>query len=89
MLAYSPHVFHNAHYCPLHSPCAHSITAILVYRFLINLQEANLHDVKIDSDDPLYISSCSANTFPSFVAAPNLERLTVDSTRREGMDDTD
>ena len=48
----------------------HSLTAILVSRFLIDLQEANLLSVKVDSDDPAYISSHSENSLPSFVAAP-------------------
>ena len=52
----------------------HSLTAILVSRFLVNLQEANLRSVKVDSDDPAYISSHSENSLPSFVAAPGATR---------------
>ena len=46
-----------------------SLTVILVSRFLINLQEASLRHVKVDSDDPLYISAHSDNYRPSFVEA--------------------
>ena len=47
----------------------HSLTAILVSCFLINLQEANLRSVKVDSDDPLHISMHMNSSLPSFVAA--------------------
>ena len=51
--------------------CPRRLTAILVSRFLSNLQEANLRSFKVDSDNPLYISSVSAKTSRlSFVAAP-------------------
>ena len=48
----------------------YSLTAILISRFLIDLQEANLRIVKVDSDNPAYISSYPGNTLPSFVAVP-------------------
>ena len=57
----------------------YSLTAILVSRFLIDLQEANLRSVKVDSDDPAYISSHSENTLPSFVAAPGTTRPALGS----------
>ena len=47
-----------------------SLLPILLSRFLINLQEANLRSVKVDSDDPAYMSSHSENSLPSFVATP-------------------
>ena len=58
---------------------AHSLTAILISRFLIDLQEANLRSVKVDSDDPAYISSLSDNALPSFVAGPGAVRPTLDT----------
>ena len=58
----------------------HSLTAILVSRFLVDLQEANLRSVKVDSDDPAYISSHSENSLPSFVAAPGATRPILDSS---------
>ena len=39
-------------------------------RFLMNLNEVNLRSVRIDSDDPLYFSTHSESSLPSFVAAP-------------------
>ena len=42
----------------------------------MDLQEANLHSVKVDSDDPAYISSGFQSTLPSFVAAPGTTRPT-------------
>ena len=62
------------------SSCYHSLTAIFISRFLINLQEANLRSVKVDSDDPAYISSHSENSLPSFVAAPGATRPALEST---------
>ena len=35
----------------------------------MSLQEANLRSVKVDSDDPLHLSSNSNQSLPSFVAA--------------------
>ena len=58
----------------------HSLTAILISRFLIDLQEANLRSVKVDSDDPAYISSHSENSLPSFVAAPGTTRPPLGSS---------
>ena len=45
----------------------YSLTAILVSRFLMNLQEANLRSVKVDSDDSLHFST--DNSLQSFAAA--------------------
>ena len=64
----------------------HSLTAILVSRFLINLQEANLRSVKVDSDDPAYISSHSENSLPSFIAAPGTTRPTLESSVEHYVD---
>ena len=61
------------------SYCFYSLTAILVSRFLIDLQEANLRSVKVDSDDPAYISSHSENSLPSFVVAPGTTRPALGS----------
>ena len=58
----------------------HRLTTILVSRFLIDLQEANLHSVKVDSDDPAYISFHSENSLPSFVAAPGATRPSLGSS---------
>ena len=63
-----------------HSLHYHSLTAILVSRFLINLQEANLRSVKVDSDDPAYITSHSQNSLPSFVAALGTTRAAGESS---------
>ena len=46
-----------------------SLTVILVSRFIINLQEASLRHIKVDSDDPLYLSTHSDDYRPSFVEA--------------------
>ena len=54
----------------------------------MNLQEANLHHVKVDSNDPLHISSHSDGSIPSFVAAPGAARLTIDRTKGETDDET-
>ena len=64
-------MFRRTHYIFL---LYNSLTAILISRFLINLQEANLRSVNVDSDNPAYISSHSENTLPSFVAAPGTVR---------------
>ena len=53
---------------------------MLVSRFLIDLQEANLRSIKVDSDDPAYISSHSENSLPSFVAAPGTTRPALGSS---------
>ena len=59
---------HSLHLPTISPP--HSLTAILISRFLVNLHEANLRSVNVDSDDPAYISSHSQNSLPSFVATP-------------------
>lgn len=59
---------------------SNSLTAILISHFLMNLQESNLRSVKVASDDPAYISYHSANTLPSFVAAPGAVRAPVESS---------
>ncbi|KAI0746397.1 hypothetical protein C8Q80DRAFT_1320151 [Daedaleopsis nitida] len=44
------------------------LTAILVYRFILDLQEANEHTVKVGSDDPeLQMSQMSSQSFLNFV----------------------
>ena len=64
----------------------HSLTAILVSRFLIDLREANLRSVKVDSDDPAYISSHSDNSLPSFIAAPGTTRPALESSVERYVD---
>ena len=49
----------------------------------MNLQEANLRSVKVNSDDPLYLSTHSDNTLPSFAAAPGVTGPAVDATGDE------
>ena len=44
-----------------------SITAILVSRFLLELQEANQTVVKLDADDPLHFSHNPYDDTPSFI----------------------
>ena len=56
------------------------LTGIFVSRFLINLQEANLRSVKVDSDDPAYISSHFETSLPSFVAGSDSTRLALQSS---------
>ena len=55
-----------------------SIATILTYRFLLDLQETNQRDVKLESDHPLHFAAASDGT-PSFVRAP-------DPTRRPERD---
>ncbi|RPD58972.1 hypothetical protein L227DRAFT_612361 [Lentinus tigrinus ALCF2SS1-6] len=43
------------------------LTAILVSRFLLQLQEASLVTVRVDSDDPLHMSLNGSEDMPSFV----------------------
>lgn len=46
----------------------HSLTAILIYRFILDLQEANEHNVRVGSDDPeLQMSQTSSQSSLSFV----------------------
>lgn len=47
---------------------SHSLTAILVSRFLIDLQEANHAVVRVDADDPLH-SSRDPYDVPSFISS--------------------
>ena len=44
-----------------------SITAILVSRFLLQIQEAGQEVVRVDSDDPLHISMDERDDTPSFI----------------------
>lgn len=45
-----------------------SLTVILVYRFILDLQEANEHNVRVGSDDPeLQMSQTSSQSSLSFV----------------------
>ena len=44
-----------------------SITAILVSRFLLELQEANQIVVRLDADDPLHFSHNPYDDTPSFI----------------------
>lgn len=45
----------------------HSLTAILIYRFILDLQEANNHTVRVGSDDPELMSQTSSQSSLSFV----------------------
>ncbi len=45
-----------------------SITAVLISRFLLDLQEANQRVVRLDCDDPLH-SSRSPYDVPSFISS--------------------
>ncbi len=45
------------------------ITAILVSRFLLELQEANHTVVKLDADDPLHSSRNPWDSTPSFISS--------------------
>ena len=49
----------------------------------MNLQEANLRSIKVNSDDPLYLSAHSNNSLSSFVAAPGATKSTVNRTEGE------
>ena len=53
----------------------------------MNLQEANLRSFKVDSDDPLHLSTHSENSLPSFVAAPGATRSIVNHIKDESKDD--
>lgn len=46
-----------------------SITAILVSRFLLDLQEANRVVVRLDPDDPLHSSRNPWDDAPSFISS--------------------
>ena len=63
-----------------------SLTAILLSRFLLNLQEANLRPVRLSSDDSLHFSALSDESLPSFVAARNSR--TVNTVCEEQRHDT-
>ena len=57
MYAHPPHAVRN------------SITAILVSRFLLELQEVNHTVIRADRDDPLHLSGASYDDKPSFVGS--------------------
>ena len=44
-----------------------SITAILVSRFLLKLQEASSTIIRVDHDDPLHFSGDTYDDTPSFI----------------------
>ena len=44
-----------------------SITAILVSRFLLKLQEASRTVIRVDHDDPLHFSGGTYDDTPSFI----------------------
>ena len=44
-----------------------SITAILISRFLLELQEANRTVVRVDADDPLHFANNPYDDTPSFI----------------------
>ncbi len=47
----------------------HRITAILISRFLLELQEANHTVVKLDANDPLHSSRNAWDSTPSFISS--------------------
>ena len=53
----------------------------------MDLQEANLRSVKVDSDNPLYLSTHSDNSLPSFAAAPGATGSIVNHIGDESKDD--
>ena len=55
--------------CGLISPPVCSITAILVSRFLLELQEASKTVVRLDPDDPLHSSRDPFDEAPSFISS--------------------
>ena len=67
-------------------PPTNSITAILVSRFMLELQEANLVTIRVNSNDPLHFSRSSTPSFiqSQFGAAinPNLEPHDLDEDLR-------
>ena len=62
------------------------MTAILISRFLINLQEANHGTVNVDSDGPTYISTLSQDSLLSFAAAPGPTGSSVESSTEHVRD---
>ena len=67
----------------LASSSQHSLTGVLISWFLIDLQEANLRPLRLDSDDPLHFSTHADDSLPSFVAAPRADGARVESTSGE------
>ena len=53
----------------LPTPVPFSITAILISRFLLELQEASQAIVRVDSDDPLHLSRDLVDRTPSFISS--------------------
>ena len=51
------------------TPVPFSITAILISRFLLELQEASQDIVRVDSDDPLHLSRDLVERTPSFISS--------------------
>ncbi len=51
-----------------HTKSIRRITAILISRFLLELQEANRMDIRVDPDEPLY-SSRDPYSRPSFISS--------------------
>ncbi len=52
-----------------HTKSIRRITAILISRFLLELQEANHMVIKLDADDPLHSSRNPWNSTPSFISS--------------------
>lgn len=49
--------------------CICRLTAIIISRFLLELQQANQMVVRLDPDDPLHSSSNAWDTTPSFISS--------------------
>ena len=80
--------------------CLDSITAILVSRFLLALQEANRAVVRVNPDDPLHSSRDPYDSMPSFISslgafinpdlpAPRGEDLDMDEVGPRSVEDCD
>ncbi len=63
-----------------------SLTAILTWHFLLDLQEASERNVKIDLDDPLHLSM-STDSVPSFVRIIGSLNATIEPGRAAEDDD--
>ena len=77
-LVFSPHSFFNTHYSLLRL-LACSLSAILVSRFLLDLQEVGLRSVKVGSDESINSSSPSEHSLQSFGDSPDAAKSTAAS----------
>ncbi len=63
------YIFPRGYALLTHGTLPGSITAILVSRFLLELQEANQTVVRLDRDDPLHTSRDPYDSTPSFISS--------------------